>query len=207
MKSNINYKQEFLKKHNLSENEFNRLIDPIYYTIVVTNIEAMPIDESDNIKKTMLPYDEENDEYIESFTVCSYSSYIEENDESEADDENLKLDGSYVSYEDVDFFGMEKSSAISGINEDSEIFIIREVYSDYTGLNIDYGNDNLYLHLKNRFEISNLELEEFLFKETIIDIYSENSIFESISELLTEYKSNLNFYIKRLSYCWIIKGE
>jgi hypothetical protein len=209
MKLDINYKQEFFKKHNLNEIEFNRLIDPMFYKITVTNIEAMPITESNKIKESMLPYIEENDEYIESFTVSSYSSYVGEDEENESniDDEDLMLDGSYVCYEDVDFFGMEKSSAISGINEDSEIFIIREVYTDYSGLNINYLEDNLYFNLKNRFEKSSLNLEEFLLKETIIDSYSNINISNSISELLKFYKNNFKFTIQRLSYCWIIKGE
>jgi hypothetical protein len=209
----INHKLEFMTKHSLTEDQFQQFSNPYFFTMDITCIESMPIGEEERIKSSLMPYVPENDEYLTCDTIISsYSSYIgdsdsdDDNDEEneEQDESNLILHGRFVDYSDIHFFGMEKDSAINGIGEDSNMFIIREVHSDYTGLDIFYKEESLTEHLQKRFSASELPLNDFLLRETFLDNYKKELIIDSIDTLILENNAYFIYILQRNAYGYII---
>lgn len=207
----INHKHEFINKHHLSQSQFEQLACPYFFTLSMTCIESMPLGEDEHLKALLIPYDAENDEYLtEEVIISSYDSYIghdnesRDDDDNEPDDNNLLLNGRFVAYEDIYFFGMEKSSAINCIGKDSNLFIIREVHSDYTGLDIFYREANLNEHINTRFLLSSLPIKAFLLRETFLDRYSCEDIGLAIDQFLLKNKTGLMYKVQRNSYCYII---
>lgn len=183
-----------MKKHQLNKDQFDRLANPYYYTISMTCVESMPIGMEDEIKASLVPYNIDDDEYLTEIIVCSYDSYIE--DET--------LNGSPVDYDDIHFFGMEKSSAIDGIGKDSNIFIIRDVESDYNNLGIKYKENDLTEHISKRFELSELSAHEFILRETFADLYRQSDIEFALMQFLLEEQIVNKYKIQREAYGYIV---
>jgi hypothetical protein len=203
----INHKLEFMTKYSLTEDQFQQFFNPYFFTMDITCIESMPIGEEERIKSSLIPYDPENDEYLTcDAIISSYSSYMgDSDDENEENDEsNLILHGRFVDYSDIHLFGMEKDSAINGIGKDSNMLIIREVYSDYTGLDIFYKEESLIEHLQKRFSASKLPLNDFLLRETFLDNYKKELIIDSIDALILENNACFIYILQRNAYGYII---